>query len=144
MLTAVRITNNEQVEDLRQMRNACRGTYTNDNSYITKGMQRVFWKKNKDNIVGFLYYNDSDLIGFGILKKIDSKYYSSVGVHPLAQGHGYGKELTHMLINSIPDDVWGVALDDNIGGIKMHTKEDWEFVSDDGKITTFHTLKGRK
>jgi len=144
MLTAVRIEIDEQVEQLRQLRNTCRGTYVNDNSHITKGMQRVWWKKNKDIIIGFLYYNEqNNLVGFGVLRKIDGKYYSSVGVHPLCSRKGYGKEITHMLINSIPGDVWGQALDDNIGGLKVHCKEDWELINDDGKISTFHTLKGR-
>jgi hypothetical protein len=144
MLRAVRIQTDELVEQLRQLRNICRGTYVNDNSHITKGMQRVFWKKNKDITIGFLYYDEKEnLVGFGMIRKIEGKNWFSVGVHPLCTQHGYGKEITHTLINTIPGDVWSKVLNDNINGLKIHVKEDWEVVDNDSRITTFRTYKGR-
>ena len=136
----------EAVEIMRDIRNSGRESYSNDHNEISREQQKVWWEKNKDTAVAYLYCDAVTMkpLGYGILIKRDGKYWSSIGFLPECRGKGYGKVVFRHLINMIPGDVWATSLKSNPGGCKIHIPEDWEMWKDDGTYLHYHTWKGRK
>ena len=147
-LVAVRIENFEQANIMRTIRNIGKASYSHDHEEITEDAQRAFWEKNKDTMIGFIYYDEetNTPVAYAALLLRGGKYWSTNGIHPDHRGRGYGKATLHHVIHQGPRDVWANARKDNPAAVKEHNPVDWEITDDiiDPSLKAFHTWFGRE
>ncbi|HET7638191.1 MAG TPA: GNAT family N-acetyltransferase [Ktedonobacteraceae bacterium] len=130
-LKAVRIQTEDHVEELRILRNITSYGFSNFNGYISYYDQLAWWNNNQSNIEGWLYehIDESVYVGFGLVRREDDgKWWNSIGVHPNYQGLGYGKYITHDILNRHNGVVFATIRKDNPNAIKMHASSDWETI----------------
>ena len=146
-LRVERITTFEQAEVMRMLRNIGRTSYSHDHTEITEERQRAFWEKNKDTMIGFIYYDyiTGNPVAYAALLFRGGRYWSTNAVHPMYRGMKYGKATLHHVIHQGPCDVWALARKDNPAAVKEHDPTDWEINEDvlDKNMMAFHTWFGR-
>src|SRR6266852_9598119 len=87
-LTARTIETPEDVESLRQVRNATAWGFSHDTSQISPEQQRGWWATMRGKVRGWLYRLPAgDVVGFGVLRQTDDgRWWNSVGVLPAFAG----------------------------------------------------------
>lgn len=129
----------EQADIMRKIRNDCLNGYSNFNGMISKNDQRKWWKKNKDKVTAFLFFDrkTGKRVAFAMLAlKEDGKYWMTNGVEPEFRGRGYGKA-TATYIASKGNEVYSQALKSNLPAIKEHTSQLWQVIGEDNNIVKF-------
>lgn len=127
LLNAWPIESSEDVEILRQIRNACKDGFSHDNNAISQPAQEAWWVLMRDRVRAWLYWHEADIVGYGLLRQTDDgRWWSSVAVVPSAAGHGYGGAITADLIRRIEEPVWAEARLDNPAAMRLHRMGDWE------------------
>lgn len=127
MITFKSIATVEEAEELRILRNECAEWMTKDTSFISPDKQRVFfWEKLATGLIeGFLAYDDSESVAYGLLiwdGKVFGRAWSSTGVKASARGKGYGKAVTVENVrrahaHHVP--MWAEVRQDNAGQQKI-------------------------
>lgn len=127
------VTTPEDVEILRQLRNATRGTFSHDNTEISTREQEVWWDRHNEHIVAFYVSLDDEPVGFAVLtilpeeivsvglpRRLEESATTSVGVLPKARGKKLGYALMWTLEQAYPGPLVACARLDNPGGMAMH------------------------
>jgi GNAT superfamily N-acetyltransferase len=140
-------TKRAHADRIRLIRNATRGTYSQNNEEISWCDQQQWWERTKDKRLAWLYHQpgDHEIVGFGVLLLQDDGYWTTtVGVLPAHAGKGYGKAITHDLVVNAPGPCRAMALIDNPAGVRCHDLEqDWDVVDGpDPKYVYFRTKAG--
>ena len=85
------VTTDEDLETLRQIRNAGREWMTRDTSEITPEQQRAWWQqRDPETCLVFLFSDKGTDVGYGLLRRIDDYWWCSLAVKPEHRGNGYG------------------------------------------------------
>lgn len=153
-LEATEILNDDDVEVLRLIRNACRDGFAHDNEPISEAAQHAWWIVMQGRVRAWLYvyygglYVDTVLppetVGYGLLRQTDDgRWWASVGVLPDCTGHGFGSAIMADVIRRGDGEVWSSARLDNVPAQKIHRADDWEEVGRDERLVHFRT-RGRK
>jgi RimJ/RimL family protein N-acetyltransferase len=144
-LQALVIQTETQVEQLRLIRNTCKDGFSHDNDVITPEAQQAWWLRLKlyGDVQAWLYYiieNDyGSIVGYGLLRRDDSKWYSSVAVLPEYAGRGYGGAITADLVRRSDEPVYATARIDNPAACKLHREADWAETHRDDRLVYFLT-----
>lgn len=130
----------DDVEALRQIRNACKDGFAHDNDEISVPQQQAWWALMCSFVKAWLYWHGLEVVGYGLLRQTDDgRWWSSVAVLPEAAGHGYGGAITADLIRRSDTRVWAEARLDNPVAMKLHRTADWEEWKRDDKVVHYHT-----
>lgn len=140
-LTADLIEDDQDVEMLRQIRNACKDGFAHDNTEITPQAQAAWWIVSCGAVRAWLYWTvEAGVVGYGLLRKTDDgRWWSSVAVLPSHAGHGYGGAITADLVRHSDQPTWGTARLDNPAAMRLHRAVDWEEVERDDRLVTYRT-----
>lgn len=113
--------------EVRKIRNECRHFMTNDTSEINLLQQLIWYFKvyKKENIKGnlkcYLFKDDSNNLGFGLVRKSLGKYWITGGLMFNQRGKGLGTILFKELIQKVPsNEIWLEVLDTNIAANKIY------------------------
>lgn len=133
-LRPVPIVHPEQVEQMRQLRNAGRHGFANDQREIGIDDQQVWWLANRRTMRGWLYLtSDGSTAGYGLIRQTDDgRWWSSVAVSPLFQGKGFGTQIMRHLFQSVDGELWAEVLKENRASFTMHRPDEWEVAEDQG------------
>lgn len=108
---------------LRMVRNACAQWMTRHRDIISIEQQQLWWKTlNRETWKVFIYWCGNMIVGFGILRLEDGKYWVTGGLIENVRGHGLGRELFTHLINLVKDDIWLEVLETNKIAHKLYMK----------------------
>lgn len=139
-LNAWLIESDEDVEILRQIRNACKDGFAHDNATISEPAQRAWWVLMHSRIKAWLYWHKADIVGYGLLRQTDDgRWWSSVAVVPQAAGHGYGGAITADLVRRTDEPVWAEARLDQPKAMRLHRVGDWEELRRDDALAYYRT-----
>lgn len=133
VVTATRIETPEDVEILRQIRNATRGTYSFSNTEISTTEQDVWWAKYRENLIGYLIAVDGETAAYAVLtimpeaipraglpRKLEACATTVVGVLPAFRGMGLVYRAMDLLEGATELPLVACARLDNPAGIKAH------------------------
>lgn len=105
---------------VKKIRNECRAFMTNSTSEISFLMQlkwyySVYKKENQSgNIFCFLFKADDVDSGFGLIRRVNDRYWITGGLESSQRGKGLGKILFNDLLKEISsNEVWLEVLDSN-------------------------------
>jgi len=100
---------------MARIRNTCREYMTNDTSYIGPLRQlRWWWSIRHDpSIQPFLFRIGGRAIGFGLIRKVDSRHFVTGGIRPESRGHGLGRYLFGALCDLVAQPVFLEVLEAN-------------------------------
>lgn len=147
-LSLIRVSTWIQALILLEVRNSCREGMTHSTEEITFEQQRKFWAEELlegDVFECYLLLDDTEPVGYGLLKRDSDKYWMTAGLTPKYRGKG----LSRLIINFITEmghreglEVWIDVYDDNLALIG-DIRNGYEFVEsriqDDGRI--LHIMK---
>lgn len=113
--------------EVRKIRNECRHFMTNDTSEINL-LQQLIWyfkvykkENNNGNLKCYIFKNNSNNLGFGLIRKSSGKYWITGGLRFSERGKGFGKILFKDLIKKISaKEIWLEVLDSNIAAKKIY------------------------
>lgn len=145
-LAAREVTDAEDVEWLRAIRNTCRAGFSNDRAVITAPQQAAWWAAMQGRVVARLYQDRQQfVVGYGLLRfgptgGEAAGWISSVAVLPGHGGRGYGGAITRHVIRQCPQGrVWASARNDNPAALRLHCAADWDTLGCDNDLTYFRT-----
>lgn len=133
-LRPVPIVHPEQVEAMRQLRNAGRHGFANDQREIGIDDQQAWWLANRRTMRGWLYLTqDGSTAGYGLLRQSeDGRWWSSVAVAPIFQGLGFGIQIMRHLFQVADGELWAEVLKTNEPSLRMHKPDEWDAPIDQG------------
>lgn len=133
LITVTRVESPDQVEILRQLRNATRGTYSNSNQEISTNEQQVWWERHHETLMAWYLSVDDEPAGFAVLtilpeatprvglpRKLEGCATTTAGVLPKFRGKGLGYMLMGLLEDATGCPLVACARLDNPGGMKCH------------------------
>lgn len=112
-LTARKPSGPSDVEGMRIVRNSCRLFMTHHQYEISKQQQTEWWKSlDSSTVRPFVFLLADRVVGYGILRKSDNRWWCSGGLVPDHRYNGLGAEIFAYLIEKCPSDelwldVWG-------------------------------------
>ena len=120
MLTAYPVLSQDDVEELRVIRNSGRQWMTRDTSEIAPEQQRAWWEHlDHAGTKVYLFRIAETSIGYGLIRLERGRVWCSLAVLPRYQGHGYGTQIYQYLALSQPQwDVYAEILADNTPSIR--------------------------
>lgn len=94
----IHVTRPDQAERMRIMRNSCREFMTGDQHEITAEEQAQWFAGLPDDatVLPFLYDGGRrpyEIVGYGLIRKMDDRWWVSGGLLPEHRGKGLGKDL---------------------------------------------------
>lgn len=115
-----RVTTDEDLETLRQIRNSGRQWMTRNAAEITPEQQRAWWQTlDHASVKVWLFSESAAEIGYGLVRLEQGRAWCSLAVLPRHQGRGYGTAIYRYLALSQPGwDVWAEILADNTPSIR--------------------------
>ena len=136
-LIPVAVETRYHVEVLRYIRNSCASYMTRHRDIISIEQQQLWWKTlNRETWKVFIYWLGNMIVGFGVLRLEDGKYWVTGGLIENARGHGLGRELFAHLINLVEDNIWLEVLETNKVAHRLYIKLGFvETSRKDGVIT---------
>lgn len=137
------IKNENDVETLREIRNACKNFMTRNTSTITPEQQQT-WYANVDKDKNNLYLVERmscgviiDTIGYGYVRVEDDSVLLTGGLVESTRGQGYGSRLFELLLQESKKFNLPIKLEvlkTNMRAFAVYNKLGFRVVSDDGKI----------
>jgi GNAT superfamily N-acetyltransferase len=139
-----RIRTEEQVETMRQIRNAGAYGYSNDHREISVDEQREWWKRNEDLTMAWLFHASCGcIVGYGLIShRVDGHWSPSAGVKAEFAGRGCGKFIVDWLASTARNlglTLHAQALLSNPAAVKTHTERNWEHLYDDETYAYFRS-----
>lgn len=132
-LTARQPATPEDVESMRVVRNSCRYFMTHDQSEISQQTQATWWNSlDRSAIRPFVFLLDEQVVGYGILRFSDGKWWCSGGLSPKHRYNGLGTEIFSYLIEKCPsDELWLDVWSTNQHARRLYAKLGFEIVDAD-------------
>lgn len=122
---------------MRQIRNTCREFMTNDRHEILPDEQQAWFEtiRGRDDILPFLFKPRPEAMypkpfGYGLLRKMNEKWWVSGGLLPDWRGKGYGKWLFTSLterVHAINEDAWLTVWEHNERAVKTYQGIGYQF-----------------
>ena len=104
----------EQAYLISRIRNTGRHEMTNDTSFITREMQKIWWEANGDTVRAWIYYLGKQDIGFSMIRgKI-----ATLCVWPRFRGQGIGSAIYQHLKEESGGDIWIEVKKSNSASVK--------------------------
>ena len=131
-----------QVEQLRQIRNACLPGFAHHNEPISPEQQLAWWKVNRKVVRAWLYTAGREVVGFGLLKRdAQGRQWYTVAVLPEQRGQGYGHQITRdVVLKAAPEQVWSAVPRDNLASQRCHDPAGWQLIeSSDRSVVCFRS-----
>lgn len=133
--------------EILNIRNICRDGFSEYNERITGAQQQKWWEETDGKRLAWLYRDDTSksYVAFGVLLLQDDGFWTTtVGVLPESAGKGYGKAITHDLVERAPGPCRAAARKDNPAAVRCHNiTEDWDIVEGpDERLVYFRTKAG--
>jgi GNAT superfamily N-acetyltransferase len=95
-----------QAQVVRTIRNACRGTFTHHNEYITESQQLDWWQHRGEGVRVWLYGCPPEWFGFGMLRPDDNGHvWATLAVLPAYRNIGFGTAIYRHLLEQ-EEHVW--------------------------------------
>lgn len=141
-LEAAPVTTDEDVDMLRRIRNACRGTFAYNNLEIDETAQKAWWVAMQGRIHAWLYAADDEVIGYGLIREEDGRWWDSVAVMPHVRGFGYGSEICSDLAQRAGCQVWSKVRPGNFAARRMHRDSDWELLGVEDGMAQYRSRVG--
>lgn len=140
-LTATVVYHLADVLTMGAIRNQQRASFAHDTTPIDDDRQRAWWAEQRNRVRAWLYADDAGAtVGYGLLRQTkDGRWWTSVAVLDQFAGKGYGRTITHHLVNTVPHEVWSEALNDNHAAQRLHNAGDWEVIGADNDRTFYRT-----
>lgn len=139
-LVARPITEDVDVETLRQIRNVCKDGFSFDNEEITPEDQVGWWILMRGKVKAWLYWSGAEVVGYGLLRQTeDGRWWSSCAVLPGHAGKGYGGALLADLVRRTTGVVYATARLDNPAAVRLHRSADWIEHDRDERLAHFRT-----
>lgn len=123
-----------------EIRNACRDGYSFDRAEITPEAQIAWWAQSKASIYAWLFTVD-EVVGYGLLRPLDTRLTTSVGILPQHRGHHYGRAIMRFMVHQAEAPVWSTAPLDNPAAIRLHDSDHWMQTAspEPGRLVAFLT-----
>lgn len=135
----VPITNIEDAQIMRVIRNECKDYMTRDTSFITEEQQeRWFEQLDKENMKMFLMHEKDDVIGFGYCRCDNNETYLTGGLRKECREKGYGRLLfLHLLetAKSCGTRITLEVLNTNVRARRLYDKIGFHVVETTDRIT---------
>lgn len=122
----VHVTTPAQAEAMRVIRNTCRQWMTNNQDEITSEQQLTWFEsiRKAQTVLPFLYQpRAQDPMGYGLIRKLDGKWWVSGGLLPMHRRKGYGYLLFGELadyVNAAKQTCWLTVFESNIAATKTY------------------------
>lgn len=134
----ISVDNLEKLEILRKIRNDCKNFMTNHTEYIDED-QQIQWFKSLDyeTVRPYLFFNNEDYIGYGIIKISDNLGIVTGGLITEYRNRGIGKflfaDLTQEVIRLGLEPTLDV-LKSNLRAIKLYSNLGYNIIDENDKI----------
>lgn len=117
----------EQAQELRHLRNECRGWMTRDTGLVSGPAQREFFSAQiaPGAVRAWLAYAGHAPVAYGLLRASEGCWWLSVGVTATCRGHGVGTALVRLVTTAGLDSGERVKLEvwaDNERAIRVYEK----------------------
>lgn len=128
VLRAIPVTTDDQIELVRCIRNRQAHGFSNFTDQISEAAHITFWEREQP--LAWVYLDELGRpVGFGLLRQDAGRWLTVVAVLPEYGGAGYGKWITHNIVERAPGRCWATARRDNPVAVKLHRAEDWTVVA---------------
>lgn len=108
------VTTEQDVETLRQIRNAGREWMTRDTSEISPEQQRDWWAaRDPETCLVYLFSHDGADVGYGLLRLDGGSWWVSLAVAPEHRGKGHGTAIYRWLVPVVSAPIWAEILTAN-------------------------------
>lgn|SRR5574341_727751 len=129
----IRVMEIGQAEHMRQIRNSCRQFMTNDQREISVDDQQRWFQSIivSDAVLPFLYQPQADPIGYGLLRRIDDRWWVSGGLLPDHRGRGHGRALFAELaayVEGFGETCWLTVFESNIAARRTYETLGFVFI----------------
>lgn len=141
-LVATPVSDAGDVEMLRTIRNACRGSFAHDNEEVTTEAQAIWWTSMQGRIHAWLYAHLGEVIGYGLIRLESGRWWDSVAVLPAARNQGFGTEICSDLAQRVDHPIWSEVRPGNFAARRMHHDVEWELVGWEGGIVQYRSRVG--
>lgn len=102
------VTSLREAQIVRTIRNEVRSYMTRNTAFITPEQQVIWFSSHSDRL--YLYYDyNGAVIGYGLIRDIDGKWFGTLAVMPEFQNNGYGTEIYKHLIQQV--DILYIEID---------------------------------
>jgi len=119
-------------EAMRIVRNACRQFMTNDTREISAEDQRLWFAiLDRSTMRPFVYRVDDQVIGYGLIKFVDNRWWISGGLLSGWRGYGHGKRLFSALADLVRVDgktCWLTVREDNFVARRTYLSLGFEII----------------
>jgi ribosomal protein S18 acetylase RimI-like enzyme len=127
-MTLRKVSTDQEVELLRQIRNSSREFMTRHGAYITQDQQGIWWRDvDKSRVWVYLAEQDDCVVGYGLLKlePEESKGWLTGALMPGFRERGYGTELFRQLRDTVVTlgmTPWLEVLESNERAFRVYEK----------------------
>jgi len=127
----------DSLEHLRVIRNECREYMTRHNKEIDEEQQKQWFSSiDREKIIPFLFMNNHDPIGYGLIVHEFTKFYLSAGLSKKYRGFGLGKIIFNLLIDECKKinhskSIELEVLKTNLRAFNLYKKLGFEIISED-------------
>jgi len=140
------VTTEDEVEIVRQIRNAGRQWMTRHTDEISPAQQRAWWA-GLDHAGTKLYLFSIAVtpIGYGMLRLLDGRVWCSLAVWPHERGQGHGTAIYRYLAHcQLGWDVWAEIYADNTPSLRAALRAGYTLAYAQDKVATLVHRKGER